>query len=60
MWVPRYLKNRKFNSSLKNVAIWGYWKGTGLYGKGTRRENAPVFEALTGESHSAFSFLLTA
>ncbi|KAI0751654.1 FAD/NAD-P-binding domain-containing protein [Daedaleopsis nitida] len=46
----KYLKNRKFNSSLKNVAQWGYWKNTGIYGKDTRKENAPVFEALTDES----------
>ena len=44
----RYLKNRKFNDSLKNVAVWGYWRGTGMYGKGTTRENAPYFEALSG------------
>lgn len=44
----RYLKNRKYNQSLKNVAVWGYWRGTGMYGKGTSRENAPYFEALSG------------
>ncbi|KAI0779599.1 FAD/NAD-P-binding domain-containing protein [Fomes fomentarius] len=46
----KYLKNRKFNASLKNVAVWGYWEGTGMYGKGTSRENAPFFEALSDES----------
>ncbi|PIL36293.1 hypothetical protein GSI_01956 [Ganoderma sinense ZZ0214-1] len=46
----RYLKNRKFNVSLKNVAVWGYWKNTGMYGEGTTRENAPFFEALSDES----------
>ncbi|RPD58673.1 FAD/NAD(P)-binding domain-containing protein [Lentinus tigrinus ALCF2SS1-6] len=46
----KYLKNRKFNSSLKNVAVWGYWKNTGMYGAGTSRENAPFFEALSDES----------
>ncbi|KAI0358724.1 FAD/NAD-P-binding domain-containing protein [Trametes cingulata] len=46
----KYLKNRKFNASLKNVAVWGYWKNTGMYGKGTTRENAPFFEALSDES----------
>ena len=51
--LHRYLKNRKFNSSLKNVAQWAYWKNTGLYGKDTTRENAPVFEALTGMSASS-------
>ncbi|KAI0743665.1 hypothetical protein C8Q80DRAFT_855359 [Daedaleopsis nitida] len=46
----KYLKNRKFNASLKNVAVWGYWKNTGMYGKDTPRENAPFFEALSDES----------
>lgn len=43
-----HLKNRHFNSSLKNVAMWGYWRNTNMYGVGTSRENAPWFEALTG------------
>ncbi|KAI0783000.1 hypothetical protein C8Q75DRAFT_482022 [Abortiporus biennis] len=46
----KYLKNRRFNESLKNVAVWGYWKNVGMYGKGTSRENAPWFEALSDES----------
>ncbi|EMD33059.1 hypothetical protein CERSUDRAFT_108283 [Gelatoporia subvermispora B] len=46
----KYLKNRKFNESLKNVAVWGYWRNTGMYGHGTDRENAPWFEALSDES----------
>lgn len=46
----RYMKNRTFNKSLKNVAIWGYWNGAGRYAPGTKRENAPWFEALTDES----------
>ncbi|KAF7799925.1 hypothetical protein EIP86_011168 [Pleurotus ostreatoroseus] len=45
-----YLKNRRYNQSLKNVAVWGYWRGTGMYGKDTPRENAPFFEALSDES----------
>ena len=49
----KYLKNRKANASLRNVACWGYWKGAGVYGAGTSRENAPWFEALTG----IFSFV---
>ncbi|KAJ7688498.1 hypothetical protein B0H14DRAFT_3669588 [Mycena olivaceomarginata] len=28
----RYHNNRHFNSSLKNVACWGYWSGAGIYG----------------------------
>ncbi|KAK7458882.1 hypothetical protein VKT23_009892 [Stygiomarasmius scandens] len=46
----KYLKNRRFNESLRNVAFWGYWSGAGVYMPGTSRENAPWFEALTDES----------
>lgn len=46
----RYLKNRRFNASLKNIAVWGYWRNVGKYGEGTNREGAPWFEALTGRS----------
>lgn len=46
----KYLKNRKFNETLKNVAVWGYWRCTGMYRQGTDRENAPWFEALSDES----------
>lgn len=46
----KYLKNRTFNKSLKNVAVWGYWTGTNRYAPGTKRENAPWFEALTDET----------
>ncbi|KAF7335080.1 hypothetical protein MVEN_02258500 [Mycena venus] len=48
----RYLKNRKFaqNQALKKLASWGYWEAAGMYGKGTTRENAPWFEALTDET----------
>ncbi|KAK7047273.1 hypothetical protein VNI00_006504 [Paramarasmius palmivorus] len=46
----KYLKNRRMNASLKNIACWGYWSGTGQYMPGTRRQNAPWFEALTDES----------
>ena len=45
----KYLKNRKFMESLKNIAMWGYWTGVESYfGKGTERDGAPWFEALTG------------
>jgi flavine halogenase len=44
----KYLKNRHYNQGLKNVANWAYWKGTGKYSPGTKRENAPYFEALRG------------
>ncbi|KAK7052574.1 hypothetical protein R3P38DRAFT_2861177 [Favolaschia claudopus] len=46
----RYLKNRKLTEGLKNIAFWGYWKGAGMYGKGTPRENAVWIEALTDET----------
>ncbi|KAJ7500064.1 putative halogenase [Mycena latifolia] len=46
----KYLKNRKFNSSLRSVACWGYWTGANMYAPGTSRENAPWFEALSDES----------
>ncbi|KAA1472988.1 FAD/NAD(P)-binding domain-containing protein, partial [Dentipellis sp. KUC8613] len=46
----KYLKNRRFNESLKNVAMWGYWADTGIYAKGSSAEGAPWFEALTDES----------
>lgn len=45
----RYLKNRHFNASLKNIAVWGYWTDVGTYGVGTKRQGAPYFEALTGQ-----------
>ena len=46
----KYMKNRSYNQGLKNVASWGYWSGTDVYAKGTKRENQPYFEALTGIS----------
>jgi hypothetical protein len=44
----RYLKNRRFNASLKNVAMWAYWKNADVYARGTAAEGAPYFEALSG------------
>jgi hypothetical protein len=44
----KYLKNRKYNQGLKNVANWGYWKGASPYAEGTSRHNVPFFQALTG------------
>ncbi|KAI1776978.1 FAD/NAD(P)-binding domain-containing protein [Hypoxylon cercidicola] len=46
----KYMKNRKYNQGLKNVASWGYWKGGGVYGLGTHKEGSPYFEALTDGS----------
>ena len=48
MMSTKYLKNRRFTESLKNIAVWGYWTGAGSYGIGTTRAGAPWFEALTG------------
>lgn len=44
----KYLKNRDYNPVLKNIAYWGYWKGTSPYAPGTERENTPFFETLRG------------
>ncbi|PBK81222.1 putative halogenase [Armillaria gallica] len=46
----RYLKNRTFNKSLKNIAVWGYWTGARQYTSGMKQENTPWFEALTDET----------
>lgn len=46
----KYLKNRKFNEGLKNLAIWGYYKGALHWSAGTPKENQPFFEGLRGES----------
>lgn len=46
----KYLKNRKFNQALKNVANWSYWKGAKIYAPGTPHEGSPVFEALSDHS----------
>ena len=45
----KYLKNRSFNSDLKNVASWGYWSGAIKYGIATPQEGLPFFEALQGQ-----------
>ncbi|KAG1776888.1 putative halogenase [Suillus placidus] len=46
----KYLKNRRYNQALNNVACWGYWDGTGSYMPGTTRQNAIWVEALEDES----------
>jgi len=46
----KYLKNRKSNQGLKNIANWGYWSGAANYAEGTAREGYPFFEALKGIS----------
>ena len=44
----KYWKNRVYNSELKNVATWGYFKGSLMYGIGTPEVGQPFFEALRG------------
>jgi flavin-dependent dehydrogenase len=34
LMTTKYLKNRRFNESFQNVAIWGYWRGFKLPNKG--------------------------
>ncbi|KAL5048204.1 hypothetical protein BDW71DRAFT_178132 [Aspergillus fruticulosus] len=46
----KYLKNRHYNTALKNVANWAYYRNAGRYGDGTKRANSPFFEALHDES----------
>ncbi|PSR81494.1 hypothetical protein BD289DRAFT_393427 [Coniella lustricola] len=46
----KYLKNRHYNTTLKNVANWAYFKEAGIYGEGTKRAGVPIFEALRDES----------
>ncbi|KAL4876136.1 FAD/NAD(P)-binding domain-containing protein [Aspergillus karnatakaensis] len=46
----KYLKNRQYSKTLKNVAHWAYYRDAGKYGGGTKRENSPFFEALNDES----------
>ncbi|KJK66575.1 Tryptophan halogenase [Aspergillus parasiticus SU-1] len=42
----KYMKNRRYNQGLKNVASWGYWSNASSYGVGTPREGDPYFEAI--------------
>ena len=46
----KYLKNRKLNEGLKNIANWTYWKGAARYGEGSEKQNSPFFEALSDGS----------
>ncbi|KAG1850803.1 putative halogenase [Suillus subalutaceus] len=46
----KYLKNRRYNQALNNVACWGYWDGTESYMPGTTRQNAIFVQALEDES----------
>lgn len=46
----KYLKNRKMNPGLKNIANWCYWKGAKRFNVGQHNEGSPFFEALQGKS----------
>ncbi|KAF7759719.1 hypothetical protein Agabi119p4_11414 [Agaricus bisporus var. burnettii] len=48
--MSRALGLRKYNQSLKNVAYWGYWKGTQEYRHADCQVQPPFFEALHDES----------
>lgn len=52
----KYLKNRTFNDSFKNVASWAYWKSDNVYGPGTHMNGSPYFEALEGKLNSFRTF----
>ncbi|KAL3436854.1 hypothetical protein BDV09DRAFT_183811 [Aspergillus tetrazonus] len=42
----KYMKNRKFNKGLKNLATWGYFENAGNYGEGTPAAGGPFFPRL--------------
>lgn len=44
----KYLANREMRESLRNVAVWAYWKDVKRYEEGTKKANSGWFEALTG------------
>lgn len=48
LMATKYLKNRRVNAGLKNLAIWGYYKNNTVWAKGTDRENQPFFEGMRG------------
>ncbi|KAJ6131261.1 hypothetical protein N7523_001721 [Penicillium sp. IBT 18751x] len=42
----KYMKNRRYNEGLKNIATWGYFKDAGTYGMGTPAQGGPFFPRL--------------
>ncbi|KAF8166309.1 FAD/NAD-binding domain-containing protein [Mycena galopus ATCC 62051] len=52
------LKDRHFRESLRNVAVWGYWKDVKRWEEGTRRACSGWFEALTDETGWAWVIAL--
>jgi len=54
----KYLKNRRHNEGLKNIANWTYWKGAKRFNPGQKNENSPFFEALQDGSGWAWAIPL--
>ncbi|KAJ6529980.1 putative halogenase [Mycena vulgaris] len=56
----RYLRNRRVNKSLRNIACWGYWKGTSMYAPEdfSNRKNAIWVEALTGTDETGWCWFI--
>ncbi|PYH73428.1 NAD(P)/FAD-dependent oxidoreductase [Aspergillus vadensis CBS 113365] len=46
----KYLKNRRYNEGLKNLATWGYFEKAATYGVGTVIEGSPYFSCLEDAS----------
>ncbi|KAJ5775866.1 uncharacterized protein N7511_000877 [Penicillium nucicola] len=42
----KYMKNRRYNEGLKNIATWGYFENAGIYGTSTPAEGDPFFPRL--------------
>jgi hypothetical protein len=55
----KYMKNRHYNASLKNVANWAYFEGTGAYNNDAGHPNTPFFEALNGTHSIVMKILCT-
>jgi flavin-dependent dehydrogenase len=49
----KYLKSRKYNQGLKNIAIWGYWDSAETYGPGV---GDPFFEAIQGKLRIRYQY----
>lgn len=47
--LAKHLGVRKFNQSLKNIACWGYWRGTDRYKNPLATVGPPFFETLSGK-----------
>lgn len=47
--LAKHLGIRKYNQSLKNIACWGYWRGTDRYTNPLASVGPDYFEALSGK-----------